>query len=120
MAEAQRIRVVTYNIHKCRGLDRRVSPARIAEVLRKLDADCIAMQEVVRAAGAPEGDQAQFIAAALQDYDVVFGRNRPLGKGDYGNATLTRLPIEYSENYSLTCGKLEPRGCLRTDIRLPD
>jgi endonuclease/exonuclease/phosphatase family metal-dependent hydrolase len=120
MAEAQRIRVVTYNIHKCRGLDRRVSPARIAEVLRKLDADCIAMQEVVRAPGAPEGDQAQFIAAALQDYDVVFGRNRPLGRGDYGNATLSRLPIEYSENYNLTCGKLEPRGCLRTDIRLPN
>ena len=85
MAEAQRIRVVTYNIHKCRGLDRRVSPARIVDVLRRLDADCIAFQEVVRAAGAPETDQAEFIAAALQEYEVVFGPNRPLGKGDYGN-----------------------------------
>lgn len=120
MAEGERIRVVTYNIHKCRGLDRRVSPARVAEVLRKLDADCIAIQEVVRSAGAPEANQAEFITSALQDYHVVFGPNRPLGKGDYGNATLSRLPIEYSENYNLTCGKLEPRGCLRTDIRLPD
>lgn len=120
MAEGERIRVVTYNIHKCRGLDRRVSPARVAEVLRKLDADCIAIQEVVRSAGAPEANQAEFITSALRDYHVVFGPNRPLGKGDYGNATLSRLPIEYSENYNLTCGKLEPRGCLRTDIRLPD
>src|SRR5689334_6644908 len=98
MAERQYIRVVTYNIHKCRGLDRRVSAARIAEVLRKLDPDCIAIQEVVRLAGAPEANQAEFIRAALQDYHVVFGPNRPLGKGDYGNATLSRLPIEYSEN----------------------
>ena len=89
-------------------------------MLRKLDPDCIAIQEVVRAAGAPEANQAEFITAALQDYHVVFGSNRPLGKGDYGNATLSRLPIEYSENYNLTCGKLEPRGCLRTDLRLPD
>src|SRR5437762_3587509 len=117
---ASALRIVTYNIHKCRGLDRRVSPLRIAEVLRKLNADCIALQEVVRGAGTPVADQAKFIAAALGEYDVVFGRNRPLGKGDYGNATLTRLPIQYAENYNLTCGKLEPRGCLRTDILLPD
>jgi endonuclease/exonuclease/phosphatase family metal-dependent hydrolase len=120
MAETLQIRVVTYNIHKCRGLDRRVSPSRIAEVLRRLNADCIALQEVVRTAGTAEEDQAQFIAAALKDYDVVFGPNRPLGNGDYGNATLSRFPVEYSENYNLTCGKLEPRGCLRTDIRLSD
>lgn len=120
MSEAQRIRVVTYNIHKCRGLDRRIAPARIAEVLRSLDADFIAIQEVVRGAGSPEANQAEFIAAALRDYDMVFGPNRPLGKGDYGNAILSRLPIEYSKNYNLTCGRLEPRGCLRTDIRLPN
>ena len=44
----ERFRVVTYNIHKCRGLDRRVSPARIAEVLGELNADIIALQEVLR------------------------------------------------------------------------
>jgi endonuclease/exonuclease/phosphatase family metal-dependent hydrolase len=120
MTAAPQIRVVTYNIHKCRGLDRRISPSRIAEVLRKLNADCIALQEVVRTGGSDEGDQAQFIAESLKEYDVVFGPNRPLGKGDYGNATLSRLPVQYSENYNLTCAKLEPRGCLRTDLLLPN
>ena len=32
-----------------RGMDRRISPARIAEVLRKIDADIVALQEVVGA-----------------------------------------------------------------------
>ena len=47
MHRRKRFRVVTYNVHKCRGLDRRVRPARIAEVLREINADIIALQEVV-------------------------------------------------------------------------
>ena len=120
MAQTLEIRIVTYNIHKCKGLDGRTSPERIAGVLQKLNADCIALQEVVRTPGIAEGDQAKLIASILKNYDVVFGPNRPLGKGDYGNATLSRLPVQYSENYNLTCGRLEPRGCLRTDLRLPN
>ena len=36
-----RIRVATYNIHKCRGLDRRTDPERVAAVIAELDADVI-------------------------------------------------------------------------------
>ena len=55
-----RIRVATYNIHRCRGLDRRVRPARIVEVLREMDADIIALQEVLSIrGGAREKDQAR-------------------------------------------------------------
>ena len=43
------IRIATYNIHRSRGMDRRVVPSRIAEVLRDIDADAIALQEVVGA-----------------------------------------------------------------------
>ncbi|HWF88231.1 MAG TPA: endonuclease/exonuclease/phosphatase family protein, partial [Pyrinomonadaceae bacterium] len=39
--------IATYNIHKCRGLDRRVRPDRIVDVLRETGADIIALQEVV-------------------------------------------------------------------------
>jgi endonuclease/exonuclease/phosphatase family metal-dependent hydrolase len=42
-----RLRVATYNVHKCRGMDWRVNPARIVKVIREIDADVIALQEVV-------------------------------------------------------------------------
>src|SRR3954471_5865367 len=116
---ASTIRLVTYNVHKCRGWDRRVSPERIARVLAPLDADCIALQEVVD--GSPVGrlNQAQAICDALGGkYKVVFGRNRELRGSNYGNATLTRLPIESSENYNISWKRREARGCLRTDLRL--
>lgn len=42
-----KLRIATYNIHKCVGIDRRYSPERIAEVLEEIDADVIALQEVL-------------------------------------------------------------------------
>ena len=42
-----KFRVATYNIHKCKGLDQRVKPDRIVEVLREIDADIVALQEVL-------------------------------------------------------------------------
>ena len=49
------LRVATYNIHRCRGLDGRTNPARIAEVIRAIDADVIALQEVIGAGQASPG-----------------------------------------------------------------
>ncbi|HEX8773388.1 MAG TPA: endonuclease/exonuclease/phosphatase family protein [Pyrinomonadaceae bacterium] len=116
--EAHSFRVVTYNVHKCRGLDRRVRPARIAAVLRETKADLIALQEVLSIEGSqPERDQARFIAEELGlSYHV--GENRRLEGGAYGNVILSRLPLTRLENYDITWRGREPRGCLRADARL--
>jgi endonuclease/exonuclease/phosphatase family metal-dependent hydrolase len=113
------IRFCTYNVHKCRGWDGRVSPERIARVLAPLEADCIALQEVID--GSPVGrvNQAQAIADELNSgYKAVFGRTRDLRGSHYGNATLTKFPVESSESYNLSWRQREPRGCLRTDLRV--
>ena len=43
------VRIATYNVHRCRGMDARTSPQRIASVISGLDADIVALQEVVGA-----------------------------------------------------------------------
>jgi endonuclease/exonuclease/phosphatase family metal-dependent hydrolase len=114
-----RIRVATYNVHKCRGLDRRTNPDRIAGVIAALDADIIAIQEIVDARnGKPEFDQARRIHSQLNGYEFCFGENRRLHGGAYGNVTLSRFPVQLCENYDLTWRHRERRGCLRTDISL--
>jgi len=116
--DPQRLRVATYNVHKCRGLDRRVRPERIAEVLREIDADIIALQEVLSIEGAtPEADQARFIAEELE-LNYCLGENRRLRGGAYGNVVLSRLPLRSTCNYDLTCRGFERRGCLRADVEI--
>jgi endonuclease/exonuclease/phosphatase family metal-dependent hydrolase len=116
---ANRIRVATYNIHKCRGLDGRVRPRRILEVLREVDADVIALQEVVRIqTDRPEKDQAHFIAAEL-GMSFEFGENRQFKGGAYGNALLSCYPLHAACNYDISASGREPRGCLRVDMNLP-
>jgi endonuclease/exonuclease/phosphatase family metal-dependent hydrolase len=110
------MRIVTYNIHKCRGLDRREHPARIVDVLRETEADIIALQEVLSVEGRErERDQARFIAEEL-GMDYHLGENRRLHGGAYGNVVLTRLPVQAAHNYDLTWRRRERRGCLRTDV----
>ena len=114
----ENVRIATYNVHKCVGLDRRFSPERIVEVLREIRADIIALQEVVCHTNLqPREHQAEFIAREL-NMNLSFGKNRHIADGQYGNAVLSRLEIENSENFDITIKKREPRGCLRTEIIL--
>src|SRR4051794_12315225 len=96
------LRVATYNIHKCVGIDRRYSPERIVEVLREIDADVIGMQEVVCHSNSHGRDhQAAFIAREL-GMDFCLGGNRKHKGADYGNATLSRFPIRRYCNFDIT------------------
>lgn len=99
-------------------MDRRLSAARIAEVIRELECDIVALQEVLNIEGsAPERHQARFLANTL-GFELAFGENRLLRGGAYGNATLSRFPIEHARNFDLTWRGRERRGCLRSDIDL--
>jgi endonuclease/exonuclease/phosphatase family metal-dependent hydrolase len=109
------IRIATYNIHKCRGMDRRVSLERVAEVIRETEVDVVALQEVVRA---DEQDQLIELAQLSGYPHTAFGENRKHRGGGYGNGLLSHFPIEHSRNYDVTMPKREPRGLLRADVRM--
>ena len=116
-----RLRVVTYNIHRGRGLDGRVKPGRIVEVLKEIDADVIALQEVVCGAGSasPEGDQGRFIAEEL-GLHFQLGENRKLKGAAYGNVALSRFPLRVVTNHDLSVEGYERRGALHTDVLLSE
>ena len=115
---AMNFRIVTYNIHKCKGLDFRTSPARIVKVLREIDADIIALQEVVSHENRePEENQARYIAENL-GYEYRIGENRKHLGGVYGNVVLSRFPIVEHKNFDITISGREPRGCQHVDVKL--
>jgi endonuclease/exonuclease/phosphatase family metal-dependent hydrolase len=114
---SNRVRVATYNIHKSRGLDWRVRPDRIVEVLREIHADIVALQEVVSAPDIRGEDQAQFIATEL-GYHSCFGENRRLNGAPYSNLLLSRFHMRASCNHDISTDGRERRGCLRADIAM--
>jgi endonuclease/exonuclease/phosphatase family metal-dependent hydrolase len=88
----RRLKVLTYNIHSCRGADGRTDPARIAEVIDACAPDIVALQEVD--VGRPRSggvDQAKAIAAHLR-MDAHFHPALHLHEEQYGDAILTPLP----------------------------
>jgi endonuclease/exonuclease/phosphatase family metal-dependent hydrolase len=118
MGKLRAVRAVTYNIHKCRGMDQRVRPERIVEVLREIDADIVALQEVLWIHGAEDkNDQAHFIARELK-LDFRLGENRKLRGWAYGNVVLSRFPMGEARNHDISVSGREQRGCLRVDIDL--
>jgi endonuclease/exonuclease/phosphatase family metal-dependent hydrolase len=110
------LKVATYNIHRSRGMDRRVAPARIADVLREIDPDVIAMQEVVGAGPSGSG-QAEEIGAAL-GMGWVMAPVRHLRKHLFGNVVMSRFPILHQAQYDLSWRTCEARGCQRADLDL--
>jgi len=115
-----RLRLLTYNVHRAIGVDRRFAPQRIIEILRHHNADIVLLQEVDR--GVPRSDHldlASHLARHLQYPYRAVGMNVHLKKGKYGNATLTRFPIGRQHNIDLTIGRAKRRGAQHTQIHIP-
>lgn len=109
--------LASYNIHRCFGTDRIYSPERIVEVLRGLDADVVALQEVDMRLLADERHQLQFLAESL-GMEHVAGPNIQDHRGKFGNAVLTRHPVHDVELVDLSVRRFEPRGAIvaRLDV----
>jgi endonuclease/exonuclease/phosphatase family metal-dependent hydrolase len=114
---ARRISIGSYNIHSCVGLDRRRSAARIAEVLKELDCDIYALQEVDNEPGEDEDSkQLEYLSEAMQ-MAAIPGLRIVRHSGEYGNALLTRFPVASVHRHDLSYGKwLEPRGAIDVEM----
>lgn len=106
--------IVTYNIHGAIGTDGCFSPERVAGVLREIDADIIALQEVPLGGGAlPD------VLAILQEATGFFsaeGFTFSVSERRYGNAVLSRYPIVATRSVDLSYGRREPRCALDADV----
>ncbi len=112
-----RLRVVSYNIHRAIGVDRRFRPERVIRILSAYDADLVLLQEVDE--GVPRSRELNLgreLAEALGYPHVAIGHNVTLRKGRYGNATLSRHPILRERNIDLTIGFRKRRGCQHTRV----
>lgn len=109
--------LASYNIHRCFGTDRLYSPERILDVLRGLDADVVALQEVDMRLLADHRHQLEFLAESL-GVDFVSGPNIEDHRGKFGNALLTRHPVRHVQLLDLSVRRFEPRGAILAQIEV--
>ena len=116
-----RLRVITYNIHKCiGGVDRRYEPDRVAQVLRKLDADVLLLQEVDHGATRSNRDHQYELLGDLvgMRYRTWYPNVDVRGGGQYGNAILSRYPLIESTNIDVSLRFKKRRSVLHGVIRV--
>ncbi len=109
--------VATYNVHRCVGHDGRHDAGRVLEVLRELDADVIALQELEWQPEAARDLLAHF--AGTLGSQAIAGPTLLAGTGTYGNAVLTRLPVRAVRRVDLSVSGREPRGALDLTLEAP-
>lgn len=114
------LRVLTYNIHHGEGTDGVIDLDRIANVIRRSEANLVALQEVdVRTRRSRGVDQLAELARKC-DMQSCFGKNLDFQGGGYGNAILVGGEILASRNVRLPRLGGEQRGALIATVRLGD
>lgn len=115
-------RILTYNVHRCVGTDRRLDVGRVAAVIAAAAPDIVALQEVdVGRARTGGVDQAHRLAQRL-GMASRFHAALKVEEEQYGDAILTALPERLIKAAPLPgyppIPRLEPRGALMVAIDL--
>jgi endonuclease/exonuclease/phosphatase family metal-dependent hydrolase len=116
------LRVMTYNVHSCIGMDGKLAPERIARVIAHYAPDVVALQELDAGRARTEGmDQAHLIARYLE-MDFHFHPAMHIEEERYGDAILSHLPMRLIKAGALPGlsdkPRLEPRGALWVAVEL--
>ncbi len=99
------LRVATYNVRGCVGMDRQRSESRIAEVIASMSADVVGLQELDAKRKRSSGvDQAALIAEQL-GWKHFFHPAIRHGEEQYGDAIVSRYPLMLKRTIELPgCG----------------
>ncbi|MFM1800978.1 MAG: hypothetical protein RJA81_330 [Planctomycetota bacterium] len=91
------LRVMSYNIHHGEGMDGKIDLDRIAKLVTENRVDLLALQEVDRKTKRAGGVDQTARLAELTGMFSTFGKAIDYSGGEYGQAILSKFPIENSK-----------------------
>jgi phospholipase D1/2 len=111
------LRVGTYNVHGHKGTDGKIAADRTFDVVRHLNADCIALQEFVNAP-ARAGEPLVEHWARVLDMHAAYAPAFQRGGEEFGNALLTRWPILEQHMHDVSLRGYRRRVVLEALVRV--
>ena len=119
VAAKQQFRVLAYNIKHGRGNDGAVDLERTARVIRRLNPDVVALQEIDnKATRSGNIDEAKRLGELTGLTHHAFGRFMDFQGGEYGMAIISRFPLSDVTDLRLPDGA-EPRTSLVATVGAP-
>lgn len=110
------MKLVTYNIRKAIGLDRRRDPHRVMEVINHTGADIVVLQEADRRLGHRPAALPARLIKEESDYTPVPLAANAVSLGSHGNAVLVRKGTQISAPTRIELPGFEPRGAVSVEI----
>jgi endonuclease/exonuclease/phosphatase family metal-dependent hydrolase len=110
------LRIATYNVHACVGMDGRCDPDRVSQVIAELDADVVALQEFTYPMDIAIETRRLEGLPSLHGYECALGPTLERRSNRFGNLVLTRHPIRELQRIDLSMDRREPRGALAVTV----
>jgi endonuclease/exonuclease/phosphatase family metal-dependent hydrolase len=115
------MRLLTYNIHKGVGSDRRYRLERIVDVIQEQEPDLVCLQEVDRnVSRSCYHDQPAMLSHQLGAKAHLYQLNVPHREGGYGNLILSRWQFHRECQVSIRHRRRKPRGAQLVVVATPE
>jgi endonuclease/exonuclease/phosphatase family metal-dependent hydrolase len=111
-------RILTWNIHKGIGADRRYDLGRIIDLTRRHEPDIVALQEVDSRGRDPTNLPLAAFKLALGTH-AAEARTIVAEDGHYGHVLISRWPLEHVALHDVSIGRREPRCAIDAVIGTP-
>jgi endonuclease/exonuclease/phosphatase family metal-dependent hydrolase len=112
------VRILTWNIHKGIGADRRYDLGRIIDLTRRHEPDIVALQEVDSRGRDPTNLPLAAFKLALGTH-AAEARTIVAEDGHYGHVLISRWPLEHVALHDVSIGRREPRCAIDAVIGTP-
>ncbi len=111
---SRNLRVLTYNVHGCLGMDGKISTQRIARLIDQFEPGLVALQELDANRPRSGGEEQAHAIAHELGMHLSFYPVFVQGTEHYGDAVLSRWPIETIRMDQLASDSVdrEPRGAI--------
>lgn len=109
------VRILTYNVRNCRGMDEKIDYERVAEVINAIHPEVAAIQELDSVTTRSNGVNVLKTIAEKCGMKYIYGASIPYGVGKYGIGILSKeKPINTS--FFPLPGREENRGLLMAEF----
>jgi len=115
----QTVRLMTWNIHGALGRNPRFDLQRVVALINRHSPDVIALQEIDSRRPCAAGENPFLVLQEALGNHGIPAKTITTADGEYGQALISRWPMQSCEIADISYAEREPRRAIRSEISTP-